>query len=90
MNYVHQLSTALCFGCNASCHFEEMHAEHTELCGACGDNLQSEFDAERTEELLSDDEIVAALLEADCGSVVDAADHAQELLGDRYSARGAA
>lgn len=62
MNYVPALSTVFCSACAAECHFEELHDEHCDLCSVCGDDLETKLAAEDSEELLSDEEIVEALL----------------------------
>ena len=64
MNYVTPLSTSLCINCEAEVYDEELSSVHVGLCSACASDLQTTLDAEAAEELLPDEEIVAALLEA--------------------------
>lgn len=49
MNYLPVLPTVMCHGCGAECWPEELHAEHYELCIACGEGLEEELKAEQAE-----------------------------------------
>jgi len=64
MNYVACLNTVICESCGGECSRDEMSDDHAGLCRVCGDDLQASLDAEESEEILSDDQIVATLLEA--------------------------
>lgn len=90
MNYVAALSTSLCSGCDAEVTDDELSRDHVGMCCSCGKDLQATLDAEAAEELLSDDEIVAALLETEPDAVLEAAERAKQLVGGRFSERRSA
>lgn len=60
-----RLSTSICESCCSEVSNECLSPDHVGLCDACATDLQASLDAEKAVELLSDDEIVAALLDAD-------------------------
>lgn len=57
------LSIFVCSACSAECFAKEVHAAHKGMCRECGEDLQVTLSAERAEALLSDAEIVEALLD---------------------------
>jgi len=86
VNYVPVLSTSCCNACGTECHSEELHGEHAGLCIPCGDDLAEKLAADKAEELLSDAEIIDALLELEPEQVIEAAAAAERMLGrDRFS-----
>ena len=73
MNFAPCLSTVFCAACAAECHFEELHAEHIDLCSTCGDDLAVKLAADEAEELATDDEIISEWLKCGESELAEAA-----------------
>jgi reverse gyrase len=82
MSALCQLPTSFCANCTGECANEHMSADHPGLCAECAVDLQAAIEAQAVEELLTDEEIVSALLEQQDAANFHAADPRD---GQRYA-----